>query len=255
MNMFVCCWKAEWLKRKRSAASWLTLTGALLVPAIILVARFVDSAGLAEANRGARLWESLYGRSWEFMAYFLLPMGIVLATGLIVQLEYRSNGWKQLGATPVSASTVYLAKLSVIFVLLLGFFLLFNAGIWLEGALPALSRGVSYPSERFPLRGFLHGNGWFLLDCLPVVLLQYALSLQFRNFMIPLGAGLGLCVAAVAAVHWRYGYIWPYAYPILEVTGKRSPAARVDFHWWSAGYSLLFLALGYILYFTKKERG
>jgi ABC-type Na+ transport system ATPase subunit NatA len=66
---------------------------------------------------------------WEIQK---LPMGVVLVTSLIVQLEYRSNAWKQLAAAPVSYPAVYLAKLGVILVLLLEFFVLFNLGIWLE---------------------------------------------------------------------------------------------------------------------------
>jgi hypothetical protein len=252
--MYLLAFQSEWLKKRRSAASWLTVAGALLVPAIIVVARFVDAGGLAEVNRSGRLWETLYDRSWQFMGFFLLPMGVVLATSLIVQLEYRSNTWKQLAAAPVSYSTVYLAKLSVILVLLVEFFVLFNIGIWLEGVLPALVRGVPYPDERFPLRAFILGNGKFLLDCLPIVLLQYTLSLQLRNFMIPLGAGLGLYVASMVAAHWRYGYVIPYTYPTLEYIGKRSPSLRADFHVWCAGYAVGFLVVGYILYITKKER-
>lgn len=252
--MYLSAFQSEWLKKKRSAASWLTVAGALLVPVIIVVARFVDGDGLAEANRSARLWETLYNRSWQFMGFFLLPMGVVLATSLIVQLEYRSNAWKQLAVAPVSYPAVYLAKLGVILVLLLEFFVLFNLGIWLEGVLPVLARGVPYPAERFPFVAFLWGNGRFLLDCLPIVVLQYVLSLQFRNFMIPLGVGLGLYVAAMVAAHWRYGYVVPYTYPVLEYIGKRSPSLRADFHIWSAGYAIGFLVVGYILYITKKER-
>jgi hypothetical protein len=254
MKEYLQVFQSEWLKKRRSAASWLTIAGALLVPAIIVIARFTDGAGLADANGSARLWEGLYSRSWQFMGFFLLPMGVVLATGLIVQIEYRGNGWKQVGAAPVSFTSVYVAKLAVILVLLVEFFLLFNIGIWLEAVVPAVKAGVPYPVERFPVGAFLRGNLRFLLDCLPIVLLQYLLSLLFRNLMIPLGVGLALYVAAMAASHWRHGYIVPYTYPVYEYIGARSPAGGVDIHWWAAGYALLFLVVGYILYITKKER-
>jgi lantibiotic transport system permease protein len=255
MSTYHLAFQSEWLKKKRSAASWLTVAGALLVPAIVIMARLIDSGGLADENKSEHLWEALYNRSWQFMGFFLLPMGIVLATNLIVQIEYRSNAWKQLGSAPVSFTTVWLAKLSVVLLLLLEFFLLFNLGIFLEGVLPALSRGVPYPGERFPVAAFLRGNARFLLDCLPIVLLQYLLCVQFRNFMIPLGVGLGLYVVAMAAAHWRYGYIIPYTYPVLECIGVRSPSRGADFHIWSAGWSLVFGIAGYILYITKKNRG
>src|ERR1700689_2206816 len=99
-NAFLHSFQGEWLKKRRSAAGWLTVAGALLVPVIILIARFIDGGGLATVNRSARLWESLYDRSWQFMGFFLLPMGVVLATSLITQLEFRNNAWKQVCTTP-----------------------------------------------------------------------------------------------------------------------------------------------------------
>ena len=181
-NAYLHSFQSEWIKKRRSAAAWLTVAGAFLVPVIILIARFIDGSGLATVNRSARLWESLYDRSWQFMAFFLLPMGVVLATSLITQLEFRNNAWKQVCTTPQTLTMIFLAKFSVILVMLLQFFVLFNIGIYLEGALPGLLRDVPYPTERIPFAVLLRGNGKFLLDCLPIVALQYLLSLQFKNF-------------------------------------------------------------------------
>lgn len=245
---------SEWLKKRRSAASWLTLIGALLVPIVMLISRY-DSGGLAAANRLSHLWENLYARSWQFMAIFLLPMGVVLATSLITQLEFRSNAWKQLCTTPQKLTTIFFAKLSVILVMLLQFFLLFNIGIYLEGVLPALAGGITYPTERIPFMALWRANGWFILDCLPIVALQYLLGLYCKNFLVPLGVGLGLYVASMIATQWRYGYIIPYTYSTLEWLGNRSSLSTSHFHVWAAGYSVAFLVLGYILYITKKEKG
>ena len=255
MYTYLYSLQSEWLKKKRSAASWLTIGGALLVPAIILFVRLHEPEGLAVANQSPHLWESLYNRSWQFMAFFLLPMGVVLATSLITQLEFRSNAWKQVCTTPQSLTTIFLAKLSVIVVMLLLFFGLFNIGIWLEGVIPCVHVGVAYPAEPFPFTAFLRGNGKFFLYCLPIVTLQYLISLFFKNFMVPLGAGLGLYVASMIAVHWKYGYTVPYTYAILTLMGKGNPGSSVNIQAWAAGYAIIFLGLGYILYITKKEKG
>ena len=98
---------------------------------------------------------------------------------------------------------------------------------------------------------FFFGGCAVAFDCLPIVLLQYLLSLSFRNSMIPLGAGLGLYVAGMVAAHWRYGYVVPYTYPVSEFVAGLP--LRVDFHWWASGYAVGFGVVGYILYITKKE--
>jgi len=249
---FVYSFSSEWLKKKRTAASLLTVIGSILIPLIVLIARF-DGGGLAAANSQPHIWENLYNRNWQLMGLLLLPMGVVLATSLITQLEFRNNTWKQLCTTPQSLTTIFLAKLAVILVMLIEFFLLFTFGIWLTGALPALVDGVPYPGEPFPARGFLNGSLKFFLDILPVVALQYALSLLFRNFLIPLGAGLALYAASMIAVHWRHGYWIPYTYSAYNFMGQAPE--KLHTHWWAAGYTVFFLGLAYILYLTRKEKG
>src|SRR5687767_136086 len=85
------------------------------------------------------------------MSFFMLPLGVILATGLITQIEFKNNTLKQLHACPQPSSIIYFAKLSVILVMLFQFFILFNIGIYLEGALPALFfRGIPYPDDPIP---------------------------------------------------------------------------------------------------------
>lgn len=253
---FVYSFSGEWLKKKRSASSFLTVAGALLIPVLVIIARMDDAAAMAAANRDPKVWEILYNRCWQFMGLFLLPMGVILATSLVTQIEFRNNTWKQLCTTPQSLTTIYLAKLAVILVMLLEFFVLFNIGIWLTGVLPALFfGGGSYPAEAFPFKTFLVGNARFFLDCLPIVALQYGISLRFQHFLIPLGVGLGLYVASMMAVHWRYGYTIPYTYCAYESFGGRALRKGIDIHWWAAGYFLVLIVVAYIIYITRKEKG
>ncbi|HLZ88573.1 MAG TPA: ABC transporter permease [Puia sp.] len=253
MSTFAYSFSSEWLKKKRTVASLLTVIGSLLIPMIVLISR-LDGGGLAAANRQPRLWEGLYIRNWQLMGLLLLPMGVVLATSLITQLEFRNNTWKQWCTTPQSLTTIFLVKLSVILVMLAEFFLLFTLGIWLTGVLPALFfRDVPYPLESFPWKAISVSSARFFLDILPVVALQYLLSLRFRNFLVPLGAGLGLYVASMIAVHWRHGYWIPYTYSAYNFMGKAPEKWHT--HSWAAGYTLVFIGLAYILYITRKEKG
>ena len=255
MSIFVQSLSSEWLKRKRTAGAWLVVIGGFFIPALILFARVYESGGLAEANRNPRLWEIQYDRCWQFMGFFLLPIGVILATSLVTQLEFRNNTWKQLHTTPQPLRVIFFAKLTVVLVMLIQWFVLFNIGIYLTGVLPCLFfRHVPWPSESFPLRLFWEGSWKFFLDALPIVALQYLVSLQWKNFLAPLGIGFGLYVASVVAVHWRYGYWVPYTYCYYEFLGKRSPV-RQPIHGWAIGYFVLFTVVAYILYISKKEKG
>lgn len=254
---FVHSFQSEWLKKKKSTASWLTTIGGFFIPLIMLIARFTDITKTAGENASANIWELLYTRCWQFMGLFLLPMGVILATSLITQLEFRNNAWKQVHTTPQRLTTIFFAKLSVIIVMMLQFFILFNIGIYLTGVLPALfSKKVSFPNQPFPWLLFLKGNGKFFIDCLPIIALQYLVALQFKNFLVPIGIGLSLFVASMIALSWKYGYIVPYSYCSYNFLGKKMLSNQsIPIHTWAIGYFLLFTIVSYILYINRKEMG
>ncbi|MBC9909069.1 ABC transporter permease [Chitinophaga varians] len=245
--------QSEWLKRKHSAAVWLTLLGGMFVPLIILGVRFYHFDQLAGQNASADLWERLYRYGWQYMGFLLLPLGCILVTSLITQQETRSNAWKLLHVTPQRFTTIFLAKLTVMLILLLFLFILFNISLYLTGVVPAwVIRDVPYPVAAFPWMKYLSGSGQFLLGCLPIIALQYLLGLRYRNFMLPLGIGLGLYIASAIALSWKYAYTIPYIYCMILANQRVIPSG---IYIMSAGYFVMFGVLAYILYIRKKEKG
>jgi lantibiotic transport system permease protein len=249
---FLHSFQSEWMKHKHSAAAWLTLAGGTFLPLIILMQRFYFFDRLATDNASAELWSALYVHSWRFMAFFLLPMGVILVTSLVGQLEYRNNTWKQLHTTPQSLTTIFFSKLLLILVMLFLFFILFNIGIYLEGIIPALLfKNVPFPVAAFPLAKYLEGTGKYFITCLPVIALQYLLSLQYRNFLIPVGIGLGIYVFSMMAVSWQYGFVIPYIYSVYSMDGRHLNLIYI----FSVAYFVVIGLVGYLLFIYKRERG
>lgn len=253
MNLtFLHSFQSEWMKHKHSAAVWLTVAGGAFMPVIILMWRLYNFDGLVAGNSAANIWEKLYFHNWQFMAMFLLPMGVILVTSMIGQLEYRNNGWKQLHTTPQSLTTIFFAKFMLILVMLLQFFILFNIGIYLEAIIPALLfKKVAFPATPFPFVAYLTGNGKFFITCLPVIALQYLLSLQYRNFLVPVGVGLGIYILSVMAVKWKYGILIPYIYSIYSFNGEHTDRIYI----FSVAYFGVIGLAGYLLFIYKRERG
>jgi lantibiotic transport system permease protein len=258
--IFISSFQAEWLKRKRSLASWLVLGGAFFTPSIILASRFKNRAALPALYAREDFWRKLWNQSWESMEVFLLPIGIILATGLIAQLEFKNNTWKQLHTTPQGFTTIFAAKLLVILLMLFEVFALFNVGVYLSAVIPsALLRGVPYPAAPIPFADFWAANVNFFVDCLPIVALQYLLSLQFRNFLVPVGAGFAIWFLGVGLLSWEYSYLFPYnhgAINFLTATGHfahRKVPASVELL--ALAYAAAFTVAGWALYVTKKEKG
>ena len=258
LTLFIHSFQSEWLKTRRSFASWLVILGALFIPILMFIVRIYRSELIAREVMKADFWESQFINAWQSMSIFFLPMGVVLATSLIAQLEFRNNSWKQLHTTPQPLTVIFFAKLSVILTMMLQLFVLFNIGIYLVGIIPGFLYGASYPPQPFPFGYFIEKSMYSFIACLPIVALQYLLSLQFKNFLIPLSAGLGLQVASLIATSWKYGYTIPYAYSPLnffQQKGLMQPQEGVNIHCWASAYFVFFTAVSYVLYMYQKEKG
>ena len=254
---FIHCFQSEWLKKKGSLASWLVAIGGFFTAVMIIAFRLIKPDGLKALVLQPNYWKTHWQNSWESMAIMLLPLGVILASSLITQLEFKNNTWKQAHTTPQYFTTIFFAKLAVIMVMMLQFFILFNIGIYLSGIIPPLLlNGVEFPKGDIPFSFFLQQNACYFLDCLPIIGLQYLISLLFKNFLVPVGAGLIFWIGSIAALKWKFAYLVPYTYTslyFLRTDGRLKITA--NFHAWAAGYFLLFIMAGYILYAWKKEKG
>lgn len=257
MHAFVHIFSAEWLKKKRSLAAWLVIAGALFPPLLSAIVFVVHPQQLINMHQSPEFWKLVCRNSWQIMFIMLLPMGIVLAVSLVTQLEFKNNGWKQLHSLPVSFRHIYFSKLAVLLLMLLQLFVLFNIGIYLSAFIPSLLvKVIPFPDHPIDASFFLQQNGWFFVLSLPMVAIQYLLSMQFKNFLVPLGIGLALVVSGLFAISWRYSYILPQAYTALHLVYFKPGAVPAhNLLKWSAGYFLFFTLLGYFLYFIKKEKG
>lgn len=254
-TLFLSSFRSEWLKTRRSAASWLVIAGGFLIPLILLGARLYQFEKLPTENVHPQLWLNISQRAWQYMSMLLLPMGVILITSLVTQTEFRNNTWKQVHTLPQSLTTIFTAKLAVIMVLLLQGFLLFNIGIYLIGAVPALFSGVPYPVAGFPLQKSIQLTGRYIVGCLPIVALQFLLSLQYRNFLIPIGAGFGLYIASMIALNWKHGYIMPYIYSAYTSAGRNTIGnGNTDPLVLASAYFTGTIILGYLLYIHKKDK-
>ena len=260
MTTFINSFASEWLKTKRSLAFWMVVIGGFFTPTIVIVARLVIYKQVPALYAAEDFWNLLWKNSWESMAIFFLPLGAILSTSLIAQIEYKNNTWKQLHTLPLSYTTIFFAKLAVILVLMLQFFILFNIGIYLSAVVPyLLISGTPYPTQPLPYQHFLQQNLLYFVDTLPIVALQYLIALRFKNFLVPVGLGFVFWVGSLAALTWQYGYVIPYTYPMYNYLGSgvqtKAILPDVNIHWLAAGYFVVITAVSYVLYLTKKEKG
>lgn len=257
---FINSFQSEWLKKKRSLASWLVFVGAFFTPMIILTARIKTHSKLSTLYTSNDFWWKLWNQSWESMEVFLLPIGIILATGLITQIEYKNNTWKQLHTTPQGFTIIFLAKFLVILIMLVQVFMLFNLGVYLSAVVPSLMfSDLPYPTAPIPFMDFWKGNVIFFIGCLPIVALQYLISLQFKNFLVPVGMGFAIWFLGIGLLSWEYSYIFPYNHgtiKFLMVSGHFADRKiPISIELCALIYFAVFTIAGWVLYVIKKEKG
>jgi hypothetical protein len=257
---FINSFQSEWLKIKRSLAFWMVIIGGFFTPSIIIIARLVRYTSLQEIYSSQNFWNALWKSSWESVAVFFLPLGAILSTSLIAQLEYKNNTWKQLHTLPINYTTIFFSKLAVILILMAQFLVLFNIGIYLAGIIPyLLVSGTPYPAQPLPYQIFAQENLLYFVDALPIVALQYLIALRFKNFLVPVGLGFVFWVGALGALSWKFGYLIPYTYPMYyylkDAEKTRAIMPDVSIHVLAGIYFVVITGVSYVLYITRKEKG
>jgi len=252
MSRFLSSIQSEWLKTKNSAASWLCVIGGFLIPLLYCI-NFFRTGKSINKEFNTPIWQIYLRELWMNMSFFLLPIGVMLAASLIAQVEFRNNSWKQLNVTPQKYSTIYGAKLFVLLLMVLKFFLFFNIGVVLSAVIPCLVLDHRFPDQPIPWMHFLKINSYYLLSCMPIVTLQYIISFRLKNFIAPLGIGLAGVIITLIAFKWKYVYFSPYVYSMLYARQGSAVADTVIFY--SVIYSLLFAIAGYGIYVFQKIKG
>lgn len=250
MRIFFYSVQSEWLKTKNSIASWLCLVGGFFIPLLYLIADIKNKTFINSA--GTEIWQTHFTRLWMNMSGFLLPMGLILASSLITQVEFKSNSWKQVHVTPQKYSTIFFAKLAVLLGMTLKFFLFFNIGVIIAGTVPCLIFDHSFPKENIPWLYFIEKNARYFIACLPIIALQYLLSLQFKNFVIAVGVGLAGLIGTFIAFRWQYIYLSPFSYtnPFAERSGFSENILL-----YATIYFVVFTIISFYLYVNKKIKG
>ncbi|MEZ5308577.1 MAG: ABC transporter permease [Pyrinomonadaceae bacterium] len=251
--------QSEWLKKRKSMAATLVVVGALFSPLMYLIRLLREYEKLPALYTREQFWITTWNVSWQSMNMLLLPIGIILAVGFVMQIEYNNNAWKQLHSTPQSYATIYFSKFAVLLVMTIQVFVLFNLAVYVVTVIPSVIFGsVPYPTAEMPVGKFLTGNLNYFLHCLPILSLQYLLGFQFRNFLIPLGAGFSVWLVGVISMSWKHSYVFPYLHGGLDIMremSKSSPPLPIGLNALSLIYFAVFIIAGFVLYVMKAEKG
>lgn len=256
-NYFLSNTKAELIKTKRTAAPWLVLLAAAFLPSINAII-LIERPDFFVAKFTSNPWFTFLQMNWKNGASVILPMLVILIINAIVQIEYKNNTWKQVYASPRRYADIFFSKFIIIQIFLVLFFLLFNLFIILSGyTVSVFHKGYTFSTHLFEWNRMLVITVRVYIGILGVTAIQFWLSMRFRNFIVPLGVGIGLWVTGLVLMDWDKIYYYPYMYSTL-LYFIESPKPIGTLHILIGNSLVCFitaLVLGFINIYHQKEKG
>ncbi|WP_405106462.1 ABC transporter permease [Paenibacillus sp. FSL K6-1217] len=229
---------ADWLKIRGKGIWLLTFLGPLG-----LIAMQGLNFGLRYDYLHGQYREDLWAGLLSEIAPFLpiaLYLGGTLICSLIANVEHQTSSWKQLLALPISRSAVFLAKLLLCLLLLIGSCLLLSAGAVILGLL------LGFGSQPIPYTDVLRIGFASYAAAMPVIALQLWLSLSSRNQTLPVSVGMTLSLLSPFGMFFSE---WaPLSWPALAWSGPHP--------WLFSGAGLLLgllVLLPGAIHFARKD--
>ena len=258
---FIISTKAELIKTKRSASFWLSLIGSAVIPLIFFLMYVVEPKNSERFQ--VKPWELHFTQGWQAFAAFLLPMFVILICSLIPQIEYKNNTWKQVFASPQSVGNIFFSKYLSIIMMILFLFLMFNIFMLLSGAVPNLFvPEYTFLQNSIDWGALLKLNFKTFVSLLGIISIQYWVGLRFKNFIVPIGIGLGLLVCSMILLPWEHVDKVPYAFPLrtfmTSITESKNELAGPllqNHELNSIGYFIFFTIIAFLDMRFRKERG
>lgn len=238
-------YKVEMLKLKHSKILYITM----LTPIFFVILGVVNFMRYKElfTEKGQNVWVQIYTQSSMFYGLFIMALLITIITAILFRIENSCDSLKRMLTLPVRREKLYLSKLAVacnmIFLNLLVFII-----IMLTLGLLVVPHG-----EKMPMR-VIYSPLLCMIASMPVVSVQYYLSMKFKNIYVPLGVGVFFSIPSILINNTKYWMFFPWDYPGRVLLNGGS--VQFDFPLYMYGVSigifLLFTFIG-IWEFKKKD--
>jgi len=254
---FVLNTRSEFLKLRHTSAFWLTLLAAGFIPAINGIICIEKATDMIPKFRDTP-WITFLRYNWKNTAAVILPFYVILLINLVPQLEYRNMTWKQVYASPRKYADIFFSKFVIIQILIICFFILFNLFMIASAyTINVFQNGYSFSHTAIPWYMVLQLSIRIYTGILGVTAIQYWMSTRFKNFVLPLGAGLGLWIAGLVLMEWDHIIYYPYMYSTLlfftDFTRHPDYLPKLIIN--SLTCFVLALLLGFWNIYQQKERG
>lgn len=188
---------AEWLKLRHTRIG--------LVLAVLPILSLLTGCANYYFNQGVLQngWYSLWTQVSLFYGEFFLPILIAICCAYVCRLENLNRNWHMVMTSPVSAASVFIAKLFVVSILILFAQALFMGLYLIAGILFSLPGPFPIETLGWIIRG------WYA--SLSIIAFQLCLSLRIRSFATPIGISLLAVFIGLGMYIAKLGLLFPFS--------------------------------------------
>lgn len=204
----------ELLKVRRSQALWMMIAIPLLV-IVLNTAMLLKRTPLASLD--AHRWLGFWMGNSALWCYFMLPLYIALVTGLLNGHEHRNQTWRLMLTLPISQRQLYVAKCMLAWLFVVGASAVLVGASAATVGLLGLAGAPLDGAFAFPMLAMLAKTA---LACLPVVLIQHAVSWRVRNLVLPLALGVVATMGITQVGSSTYWVWYPWSYALMALNGS-----------------------------------
>jgi hypothetical protein len=205
---------------------------------------------------GKDAWEWHIRNNWQVAAAMYFPFYVIIVTSLVVQIEYRSNTWKQVYASPRTYADIFFSKFCIIHLLILSSFLLFNLFVVGSATISNIFRSqYAFFDNPVPWERLLRFSARQYIAILAMTSIQYWISLRLRNYIAPLGIGLALFILGIVLLQWDKVIYYPYAYTAVTFFKTKQSNGLANHEVYSIIWFVAVLGLAFWDTKNRKERG
>jgi hypothetical protein len=202
----------ELLKTKRSLALLMMFLSPLMVLLVNLLL-LLNNEGVMIGDKG---WSIFWLQNYAMWGYFMMPLYIALITALLNGIEHRSNGWRFMMTLPIKQKDLFLAKLILAWMYLIGASLVLFVSIALSiTCLEAF--GIS-GADMFSLE-MSQKLIYTTVACLAILTIQHIVSWRWKNIVAPLGLGVVATMSIMQFSHSKYWHFNPWTYTLMTTNG------------------------------------
>jgi hypothetical protein len=259
MVPFLQSYSTEVIKVKNSFAFWLTILCAVIIPTGLLLA-FSYEWKLLIPHPGENPWDDYLTRAFNGCA-FTAPLFVLLLTGLILNIEHTSQGWKHIFTLPVSRGRIFLNKLILLLTIIAGFYIIYFFLIIMVGYFLGSYRNqlkfLDYSPDWKYLFAFMIRS---FVSILGMTAIQFWLSFRKKNLIVSFGIGLLCFMTAISLtmprIVWDNVIYYPYAASLLMINHyeKHSQYFFETYHLASIAWFIFFSLFAYWDFTTKFEK-